>query len=125
MIDSGSAMKLRSARAWPRALVMLLLACLLIHGTAIQTHIHFTGQARLAAAMSGAQAGQTVKSGSGGDATECPLCQEAAMAGAYVLPPVPVLPPPPAPVLWTVAAILPAFALLAPSLGWLSRAPPE
>jgi hypothetical protein len=118
-------MKLRSARAWPRALVMLLLACLLIHGTAIQTHIHFTGQARLAAAMSGARAGQTVKSGSGGDATECPLCQEAAMAGAYVLPPAIVLPPPPTPFLWVGVAAVTEFGLLAPARGWLSRAPPR
>jgi hypothetical protein len=118
-------MKLRSARARPRALVMLLLACLLIHGIAIQTHIHFIGRANLVAAVSEAPTGQTAKSGSGGDATECPLCREAAMAGTFVLPPAIVLPPPPASFLWVGPAAVTEFGLLAPARGWLSRAPPR
>jgi hypothetical protein len=125
VIDFGVAMRLRAARAWPRALVMLLLGCLLIHGTAIQTHIHFTGQARFAAAMSGTQAEQTAQSGGSSDATQCPLCQDAAMAGAYLLPPAIIAPSPPAPFLWIRVAAVTEFGLLAPVRGWLSRAPPR
>jgi hypothetical protein len=116
---------LARVRRVPRLLVFLLLLCFVVEGTAVQSHVHFVRQASRLAATSGATYVETAPAGKGDSPADCPLCQEAAMAGAYVLPPVPVLPPPPAPVLWTVAAILPAFALLAPSLGWLSRAPPE
>jgi hypothetical protein len=66
-----------------------------------------------------------VKAGGGQDVTDCPLCQEAAMAGAYLLPPAIVIPPPPAPLPWIAAATIGEFNLLAPALGWLSRAPPR
>jgi hypothetical protein len=115
VIEFGSAIGARGAharpwrggRALPRALVMLLLACLLVQGTAIQTHIHFTGQARSAiSAAPGDRIVQTAKAGGGSDAADCPLCQEAAMAGVYLLPPAIVIPPPPAPLPWIAAATI-------------------
>lgn len=112
------------ARAWPRTLVMLLLGCLLLQATAAQTHVHFTGQPRLSAA---AASGLVIRAGGGGgeDAADCPLCREAAMAGAYLPPPAIVLPAPPAPALWVAAASIRAFGLTSPAHSWQSRAPPQ
>jgi hypothetical protein len=110
------------AYALPRALVLLLLACLLIQGTAVQTHVHFVAQARSAAADASAHAAKPDKGDAAGD---CPLCQEMAMAGAYLLPQAIVLPPPPASFLGAGAATIAEFGLHTPALGWLSRAPPQ
>ena len=115
----------RPSRAWPRALVILLLACWLVQGTAIQTHIHFVNQTRLAQAAAGPSAGRLTKPLNGNDPADCPLCQEAAMAGAYLLPPAIALPSPPVAVLWLATATITEFKLLAPRHGWQSRAPPE
>lgn len=113
------------ARSLPRLLVFLLLLCFVVNGTALQSHVHFVQQANSFAPAPGHSQIDTAPAGKGNSPADCPLCQEAAMAGAYVLPAVPVLPPAPAPVLWIAEATLPAFALLAPAFGWLSRAPPE
>jgi len=114
------------ARAWPPALVSLLLACLLVQGTAVQTHVHFTAKAR-AAALAGPH-GQTLRApdtGGGSDPADCPLCQEAATAGAYLLPTAIVLPAPPALPLWAGAAVLRALGVFASAHNWQSRAPPQ
>jgi hypothetical protein len=114
------------ARAWPPALVSLLLACLLVQGTAVQSHIHFTAQARVAA-LAGPH-GQTVRAldrRGGSDPADCPLCQEAAMAGAYLLPPAIVLPAPPALPLWAGTTVLRALGVFASAHSWQSRAPPQ
>jgi hypothetical protein len=116
---------LARTRAVPRLLVFLLLLCFVVQGTAVQSHVHFIRQASAIAANSSVSQVEPAQSGKGDSPADCPLCQEAASAGAYVLPPVPVLPAPPPPVLWTAGATFAAFALLAQPLGWLSRAPPQ
>jgi hypothetical protein len=111
-------------RGWPQAFLALLLLCLLVQATAVQSHLHFVRQASAVATVTGNHSTLS-KPGKGDPAADCPLCQEAAMAGAYVLPPLPALPPPPPQILWLSAASLTPFVLLAPARGWLSRAPPE
>jgi len=124
--DGREARLLRSANrgAWPVALIMLLIACLLIHATVVQAHVHFTGPSRVAPAASGAQSVRSAPAG-GEDTGECPLCQEMAMAGAYLLPGAIVLPLPPALLVWVEATALHEFGLRSRAHGWLSRAPPQ
>lgn len=114
-----------SGLARVQAFVIVMLACLLAQGTAVQSHLHL---ARQAAPLVGAsQNGNAALSqpSQGEPAADCALCHEAAMAGAYVLPPVIVLPPPPPALLLIGAAAMENFRLLAPARGWLSRAPPQ
>jgi hypothetical protein len=112
------------APSWLRLFAVLLLACVLVQGTLVQSHLHFAGQANRPAASNEPSA-QLAKPAKGDPATECPLCHDAAMAGAYLLPSAAVLPPPPAAILWLFAAPMAAFGLPSPALGWLSRAPPQ
>ena len=119
---TGSSLSL--ARAFPEWLAFLLLLGFVVQGTAIQTHLHFTQQAGsslIASSNRAAPASKTDKD----DPANCPLCQEAAMAGVYVLPPATVLPPPPAVVLWIAGTTLASFALLTSAHSWQSRAPPQ
>jgi len=124
--DGREARLLRSANrgAWPLALVMLLIASLLIQATVVQAHVHFTGPARLTASSPVAQVVRAAPAG-GDDTGECPLCQEMAMAGAYLLPAAIVLPLPPALLVWVEATALHEFGLRSRAHGWLSRAPPQ
>src|SRR6187549_2066250 len=105
MISAESSVRsmLAVARAWPRALALLLLACVLLQGTAIQAHLHFAQQATLIAASADGLSKATAP-GHANPTAECALCQEAALQGAYVLPPVVVLPAPPASTLLAAAA---------------------
>jgi len=119
-VPPGSA----DGRAWPVALIVLLIACLLFHATVVQTHVHFIGPSRLAAAASGAQSVRAAPAGGEGT-DECPLCQEMAMAGAYLLPASIVLPVPPALPVWVDAVALHEFGLRSRAHGWRSRAPPQ
>ena len=113
------------AREVPRLLVLLLLLCFVVQGTEVQSHVHFVRQAVSLTVASGNAQVEATPAGKSDSPADCPLCRESAMAGDYVLPSAPVLPPPPEQVLWNAAAVLAAFTLLAPPLGWLSRAPPE
>jgi hypothetical protein len=114
----------RSVAGLRTSLVLLLLA-LLVQGTVVQTHLHFAQQAlSLATAPSDRQPHASTPDTTGRPA-HCPLCKEAAMAGAYVLPPPVILPPPPAPVRWIAVAAMAEFGLLAPAHAWQSRAPPQ
>jgi hypothetical protein len=112
-------------RSWPRAFIALLLACLLVQATAVQSHIHFIRQASSIATLSDGGSAQLAKAGKGGEATDCLLCQESAVAGACLLPQAALLLPPPANALWISIAAIRKFALSAPARGWLSRAPPQ
>ena len=112
------------AHAGPRLLALLLLACLLVQGTLVQSHLHFTGRADLRFA-SGEQVSQLSKPVTGDAATDCWLCHEAAMAGAYLLPNATIVPSAPAWTLWLFQASIAEFSLPSPPLGWLSRAPPQ
>jgi hypothetical protein len=113
-----------AVRAWPRALLLLLLACVLMQGTAVQAHLHPApaGLATTAALGGPVSIGAAGK----GDAqTACALCVEAAMAGHYVLGTAHALPPPPEGAVGIDPRSLPEFRLLGHSHGWLSRAPPR
>ncbi len=116
---------LAGARAFPSILGFLLLLCLLVQGTAVQTHLHFTRQPTSLTAGPNDRLAKVLKTDEGRPAAHCLLCQEAAMAGAYVTPPAIVLPSPPALVLWTDMAALAAFGLARSAPGWWSRAPPQ
>jgi len=128
-LDSGghTAAALPASGRWPvraRPLLALLLLVLLVQGTAVQTHVHWARQAGVSAAASRGSV-QASNPAQGDSSADCPLCREAAMAGAYVLPPAVVLPPPPAAVLWIAATSLAAFGLLTTAHSWRSRAPPQ
>jgi hypothetical protein len=105
--------------------VVVLLFALLVQGTAVQAHLHFARHVQAPAVTSSERAIHASADGAGDSSTDCRLCQEAAMAGAYLLPPATVLPAPPALVPWLGSAALNAFQLVAPALGWQSRAPPR
>jgi hypothetical protein len=109
----------------PRVLVFLLLLFFVAQSTAVQSHVHFTGEAGRTVAATADGHVRVVPSSKASSSADCPLCQEAAMAGAYVLSPVAALPPPPAAIEPAAVAGIAGFALPAPPLGWLSRAPPE
>ena len=105
--------------------LLLLLLALLVQGTAVQTHLHFVQEARSLGIASSDRQVHASTPDTNAPAADCPLCQEAATAGAYVLPPATILLSPPRPVLWVTAASIAEFGLLAPALGWQSRAPPQ
>jgi hypothetical protein len=111
------------ARGFPTLFAFLLLVGFVVQGTAVQTHLHFSKQDSSVVSSSDRYV-QFEKPGKD-DPASCPLCQEAAMAGAYMLPSVAVLPPPPAAVLWIAVTPLAAFGLLTPAHSWQSRAPPQ
>jgi len=119
---TGSSLSL--ARAFPELFAFLLLLGFVVQGSAIQTHLHFTqrpGSSLIASSNRAAPASKTDKD----DPANCPLCQAAAMAGAYVLPSAAVLPPPPVAVLWIARTTMAAFDLLTSAHSWQSRAPPQ
>lgn len=103
----------------------LLLLGFVVQGTAIQTHLHFARQASSALVASSDRFAQAAKPNKDDSPANCPLCQEAAMAGAFVLPSAAVLPPPPAAVVWIVRTTLATFGLLTRAHSWQSRAPPR
>ncbi len=111
-------------RPFRNLFALLLLLGFVVQGTAIQAHLHFAGQSSSPIAASSDRAAPAAKPGKE-DPANCPLCQEAAMAGAYVLPTAVVLPPPPAVVLWIAGTTLAAFALPTAAHSWQSRAPPQ
>lgn len=119
----------RTGNGWARTgqgvIFVLLLFILLVQGTLVQTHVHFSERASSPVAVSVDRHAQVSRQSTGDSPVDCPLCQEAAMAGAYTLPPVLVLPSPPAPVLWSAGAVLAGFGLVAPAHAWRSRAPPQ
>jgi len=112
-------------RAAPATLLIFLLLALLAQATAVQTHVHVAhGGLTVAAAPDEAQA-HSARADTNGPATACRWCQEAALAGAYVLPSPPVFPAPPVTLTWVAWAALAGFILGPPALGWQSRAPPQ
>jgi hypothetical protein len=118
----------RRFAAWPtslRAGLFVLLLSLLVQGAAAQTHLHFAQQARSLAASASDRVLHLANAHTNDPAADCALCQEAAMAGAFVLPPATLLPPRPVALPWIDLAAIAEFALLAPALGWQSRAPPR
>ncbi|MEP9357722.1 hypothetical protein [Sphingomonas sp. KR3-1] len=92
-----------------------------------QTHLHFE-PAAYGAAVSGQASPAAVRSDTGKNSSDtpatCPICQEIAHGGLYLLPtPVALTPPEPAAAWQAVAASL-VDAVRKPSHAWRSRAPP-
>ena len=121
----GSGSGLVRSLAGLRTAVVVLLLALLAQGVAVQAHLHFAQQARTLAAASGAGQALVSKPDGSDPAADCPWCQEATTAGAYLLPAAALLQPPPAAVAWAAAASIAALGLPVPALGWRSRAPPR
>jgi hypothetical protein len=113
-----------SASGWYRALLFLVLGCLLIQGTAVQAHLHLTPHAGAFAASHEKQ-GVSGVAGNADARAVCPLCVEAAMSGHYLPASANALPAPPPTVLGIDPRSLPEFRLLSRAIGWLSRAPPQ
>ena len=91
-----------------------------------QTHRHF-GQAGLSLALSIQTGGATVEKGGQVPADtpdNCPICQEIAHGGAYLLPAPVLFQPPAALAAWFAITLLLALALRQQSHAWRSRAPP-
>ena len=105
-------------------LAFLMLLVLLAQGTAVQTHVHWARQASEPATASRGSV-QAANPAQGDSSADCLLCREAAMAGAYVLPPVVVVPTPPAAVLSIDTDPRAAFGLPTTAHSWQSRAPPQ
>ena len=113
-------------RATPATFLIFLLLALLVQATAVQTHVHVAHSGlTVTAASNEVQAHTSAPAGTRDPATACPWCQEAAMAGAYVLPSPPALPAPPVADAWAAWAALAGLILGPPTLGWQSRAPPQ
>jgi hypothetical protein len=98
---------------------------LVVQSTAVQTHVHFT-------ALSGPLANSSVRHGvaiakasKGSEVADCLLCEQAALAGAYLLPQAVAAVPWPGTVWWHAASVVRQFGLVAQAHGWQSRAPPE
>ena len=111
--------------AGPRTLLLFLLLALLVQGGLVQSHLHFAQQAGPFAASSDDRVGHLSRSDPRDPALDCRLCQEAALAGAYVLPPPVGTPTPPATDPWIATTRPAAFILRAALPHWHSRAPPR
>ena len=91
-----------------------------------QTHVHFETGARGIAASGQANSAAHVDTGkrSSNTPADCPICQEIAHDGLYLLPTLALLEAPrPSPIWRTIATPL-LFAVRKPSHAWRSRAPP-
>ena len=91
-----------------------------------QTHVHFGADAHMAAVSGETSSAARHDTGKGSPDTpaNCPICEEIAHNGLYLLPILAVLEAPePAPV-WQAVTALRARAVRKPSHVWRSRAPP-
>jgi hypothetical protein len=113
-----------AASGWYRALLFLVLGCLLIQGTAVQAHLHLTPHSGTLAATNEKQ-GISEVPGNADARAVCPLCMEAAMSGHYLPGSANALPSPPPAVLGVDPQTLSEFRLLSRAVGWQSRAPPQ
>ena len=109
---------------WLKAVLFLVLACLLVQGTAIQAHQHATPLPGPVATTADAPSSVGV-SGKAEIRAVCPLCVEAAMSGHYLQPAATTVPEPQVLVLGVDPKSIPEFRLLSRAVGWLSRAPPQ
>jgi hypothetical protein len=115
----------RSARSVRRLALLWLVVALLFQGFATQTHAHFGADRTLAAAASMRVATVVVDGREQGPVTPaCPLCEEKALFGAYLLTGSIAIVAPVGTAYRYAAAFLPSLALHASSHAWRSRAPP-
>jgi len=113
------------ARPFAGLFVFLLLLAFVAQGTAIQAHLHFLGPPGANSVAAADRAGSAATTNKYDTLANCRLCQEAALAGAYVLPAASTLPPPPPLVTWIAVAAMAAFGLPTAAHSWQSRAPPQ
>jgi hypothetical protein len=111
-----------SARAGRRFALLWLVVALLFQGFATQTHTHFPVDRTLAATASMHVVTDGQKQAP--TAPVCPLCEEKALFGAYLLTGSVTIAAP-VDVAYDYAAVsLPSLALRLSSHAWRSRAPP-
>ena len=114
-----------SARAGRRFALLWLVVALLFQGFATQTHAHVAADRTVAAPASARVAAVAVDGQKNGPATPvCPLCEEKALFGAYLLGGSITIAAPVAVVYDYIAGSLPLLALRSFSHAWRSRAPP-
>lgn len=102
-----------------------LIVALVLQGFVVQTHLHAIGARDGAVAAPSATIAAAIDSRRHDPAPPtCPLCQEQALFGAYLLAGPVVLCAPADAVHDHAAAALPLFALSSASHAWHSRAPP-
>jgi len=113
-----------SARAGRRFALLWLIVALLFQGFATQTHAHFGVDRTWAAAASARLAAVADDQKNSPVAPACPLCEEKALFGAYLLGGSITIAAPGAVVYDYAAVSLPLLALRPSSHAWRSRAPP-
>ncbi|MEO5493920.1 MAG: hypothetical protein ABIR08_07815 [Sphingomonas sp.] len=114
-----------SVRAGRRFALLWLVVALLFQGFATQTHAHLGADRAWAATESARVAIAAVDGQKNGPATPvCPLCEEKALFGAYLLGGSIALAAPVEAAYHFAAVSLPLLALRAFSHAWRSRAPP-
>ncbi|MBN8809023.1 MAG: hypothetical protein J0I47_12430 [Sphingomonas sp.] len=111
------------ARVSSRLALLWLTLALLVQGFAVQTHTHFGGERYAAAVRRTLDASPDAKKNTP-VAPACPLCEEKALFGAYLLGGSVTLVPPAAVAATFTTTSLARLALGATSHGWRSRAPP-
>ena len=113
------------ARSGRRFALLWLVVALLVQGFATQTHAHFGVDRAWAAAESARVATAAVDSRKNAPAAPvCPLCEEKALFGAYLLGGSITVAAPVEVAYHHAAASLPLLALHLSSHAWRSRAPP-
>jgi hypothetical protein len=114
-----------SGRIGRRLALLWLVVALLVQGFATQTHAHF-GVDRLWAAAESARVATAAVDGQKNApvAPVCPLCEEKALFGAYLLGGSITVAAPVEVAYHYAAASLPLLALHLSSHAWRSRAPP-
>lgn len=125
--NSNDGVHALTAQGWPRLRAVIALLTLLIftaQSYLIQTHIHaqtFTGP--------GITVGHAIASPLGSkaplDVDQCPLCQEAAHSGSYILPGAAAALPVTVSFTLVPLSALPAVLARAITHTWQGRAPPQ
>jgi hypothetical protein len=105
-------------------LLLFVMLALLAQCALVRTHLHISHE-RVGLATASTAASQGSVPGKVLSTAHCLLCDEAARAGAYVQPEIPVLPLASPPTLGIAPATIAAFALLVTAHDWRSRAPPR
>lgn len=114
-------------RAWWATILLATLLAFSWQSFVTQTHVHFDTDAHMAAFSGQASSAARSDKGKGSSDTpaNCPICEEIAHDGLYLLPTLAVLEAPePAPV-WQAVATPIVRAVRKPSHAWRSRAPPN
>lgn len=114
-----------SARIGRRLALLWLVVALLFQGLVTQTHAHFRADPYSTVTTSARTAAIAVDGRNDGPATPvCPLCEEKALFGAYLVTGSITIAAPVESAYHYAAVFLPLLQLRASSHAWQSRAPP-